>query len=107
MKGWLVVVLRNPIARLRWAGYFEGTTLILLLGVAVPLKRIWDMPEWTSLMGPIHGFAFMLYLVLLADTAAGAGWNWRDVGRTFVVCFVPFGTFFNDAFLRRKEQSPT
>jgi integral membrane protein len=43
--------------RLRLASWAEGATLLLLLLVAVPLKRLAGWPEAVSLMGPLHGAA--------------------------------------------------
>lgn len=49
------------LRRLHAASLFEGTTLFILLAVAVPLKQFagWDLG--VSLMGPLHGLAFVAY----------------------------------------------
>ena len=91
-----------PYRRLRWAGRIEGVTLVLLLGVAVPLKRVWGYPDLASVMGPIHGLAFIAYALALAETVSSGGWRPIEIIRTALVAVVPFGPFFNDRFVGRK-----
>ena len=92
----------TPLGRLRIAGYFEGTTLLLLLLVAVPLKHQLGMPEMVSLVGPIHGFAFIAYIVLTLAVVFDGSWAKTEIFRTVTVSIVPFGTFLNDRMLKRR-----
>ncbi|NJO32360.1 MAG: DUF3817 domain-containing protein [Rhodospirillales bacterium] len=96
------ITWRTPIGRLRLASRVEGTTLILLIGVAVPLKYLAGQPQLVSAMGPIHGVAFIGYLLLLAEATASGGWNPREVLRTAALSIVPFGPFLNERFLSLK-----
>ena len=57
---------------LRWASFLEGLTLILLVCLAVPLKRMAGMPEFVTVMGPIHGLAFVAYLAMVARSSAAS-----------------------------------
>lgn len=91
------------ISRLRVVGLAEGCTLLLLVGVAVPLKHLGGLPSATSVLGPVHGLAFLLYVATLVETAIAEGWPRRDWMRAALACLVPFGTFLNDAWLRRKQ----
>lgn len=93
----------NPLARLRLAGAVEGTTLLLLLVVAMPLKYFSEMPVVVSVMGPLHGSAFVLYLVALLDNFAGGGWKPREIARVGIVGVLPFGTFLNDHWLAQRQ----
>ncbi len=95
--------LSNPLTRLRLAGLIEGTTLLILLLVAVPLKHLAGMPAAVSVVGPVHGLAFVAYLVALADNFAGGGWRPRDMARVGLVALLPLGTFLNDPWLARRQ----
>lgn len=95
--------LSDPLRRLRLAGLIEGTTLLVLLLVAVPLKHLAGLPGLVSVMGPVHGLAFVAYLVALVDNLAGGGWRPRDMMRAGLVALVPLGTFINDRWLARRE----
>ncbi len=90
----------DPLARLRLLGLVEGATLLLLLLVAVPLKRVAGWPDGVSVMGPVHGLAFLLYVHALAYAATAGGWRGRDVARAVLACLVPGGTLLNDRWLR-------
>jgi integral membrane protein len=96
-------MLNDVQSRLRLAGLVEGTTLLLLIGAAVPLKRLAGWPEGVSLLGPVHGLVFLLYLYALAEAASAGAWPRRDIARAALACLVPFGTFLNDRWLRRRH----
>ncbi len=96
--------LRHPLGRLRLAGLIEGTTLVSLICIAVPLKHLGGIPEATTVVGPIHGVAFILYLVTLVDNFVGGGWTLRDMVRTSIVAIIPLGTFINDRWLARRSE---
>lgn len=95
--------LTTPIGRLRLMGFVEGTTLLVLLFVAVPLKRIFGLPDFVSVIGPLHGGTFIAYLTIASATVFGGGWRASEIGRVLVVSIIPFGTFLNDGLLRRKQ----
>ncbi len=92
----------HALQRLRLVGMVEGTTLLLLIFVAVPIKYLGGWPTATSIMGPIHGVAFIFYVVTLIEVASSQLLNRQEIVRTFAACLVPFGPFLNDAFLKRK-----
>lgn len=91
--------LSDPLSRLRLAGLVEGTTLVFLVLIAVPLKHLAGYPQVVSATGPVHGFAFVLYVVALVDNFSGGGWTVREMLRTGLACLVPFGTFINERYL--------
>lgn len=90
------------LRQLAYASVAEGTTLLLLLGVAVPLKHLGGWPLAVQVMGPVHGFAFLLYLWIAVQTASAAGWPRADLVRLLVAAVVPFGGYLNVQFLARK-----
>lgn len=96
--------VRSPLGDLRLAGLVEGTTLILLMGIAVPLKRMAGLPEATAVMGAVHGVAFLVYLAMLTDGLATGLIGRRVALRGLALALVPTGTFWNDPALRRAER---
>ena len=62
---------RDQLRRMRLVSLLEGATLVALLFVAVPLKHIAGHPAATSIIGPIHGMAFLLYVWMLIQTVSG------------------------------------
>jgi len=78
---------------LRWAALFEGSSLILLLFVAMPLKYYAEIPMAVKIIGPIHGVLFLAFLVLLFSHAAKRELNFVKTITGFFASFIPFGTF--------------
>jgi integral membrane protein len=95
----------SQLRRMRAVSLLEGTTLLLLLGVAVPLKHLAGMPVATSIMGPIHGIAFVLYVWMLIQTVSGGGWTRTAAARMVLAAFIPFGAFVNERALARRQAS--
>ncbi|MDY0071618.1 MAG: DUF3817 domain-containing protein [Thauera sp.] len=91
------------VRRMRVASLVEGATLVLLLGVAVPLKHFAGMPTATTLLGPIHGLAFIFYFWTLVGSISGYGWSRSE--RVFMVlaALIPFGAFACERRLAKRE----
>lgn len=89
------------LRRLRAFGLAEGVSLLLLLLVAVPLKRIGGVAMATKIMGPLHGALFLGYLYALVEAISSGGWTRRQGLRAALACLLPFGTFLNDRAIRR------
>ncbi len=92
------------VARLRIAGYIEGASFLILLGIAMPLKYIAGQPEAVSMVGMVHGWLFILYLVVLAFAVSDGGWQRSEIAKAAGAAVVPFGPFLVDGMLRRIEQ---
>lgn len=87
----------------RLVAVVEGVTTILLFFVAMPVKYLAGDASWVQVMGPVHGYAFVAYLALMVLALRGRGWSGGDWMRTAFASFVPFGTFVNDPFLKRRR----
>ena len=81
------------INMLRHAAIMEGTTLILLMLIAVPLKRLAGIPEAVSFIGPIHGLAFLVYLLMLTLSQTNNHLTISQWGTGLIAAFIPFGSF--------------
>lgn len=88
---------------MRAASLLEGTTLLALVLVAVPLKHLAGMPQATRIMGPIHGMAFLLYVWMLIRTVCAEGWPRSETMRLVIAAFIPFGAFINERRLARRQ----
>jgi integral membrane protein len=94
------------LSQLRWmraVSLVEGSTLLLLVLIAVPLKHVADLPIATRIMGPIHGLAFLTYGWMLVRTVAGGGWSRADIVRLSIAALIPFGAFVNERALARRQ----
>ncbi len=85
-------ILAPMTSKFRLAALFEAVSYLALLA-AVVVKRGLDGPDLVSVLGPIHGIAFLVYLLLTLLVREEQGWT---VGQTIVVLVasaVPFGAF--------------
>ncbi|MEX3015923.1 DUF3817 domain-containing protein [Gymnodinialimonas hymeniacidonis] len=84
------------------AAIFEALTLLALFCVAMPLKYTAEIPQAVSVMGPIHGLAFMVFLWFVIRSWAEGLINWLGALRLLVGAFIPFGGFVNERWLRQQ-----
>lgn len=95
----------RSLRRLRIASWGEGATLLLLLLVAVPLKRMADFPQAVSIMGPLHGLAFLVYAGLVLQAWFSRLLQPQEAARLMAAAFLPFGAFMLGGLFRRKRQA--
>lgn len=81
----------------------EGTSFLILLFVAMPMKYFMGMPMVVRVVGSIHGILFLLYIGQLIRLRATYRWDNRFCIQAFVASILPFGTFLFDKYLREKE----
>ena len=93
------------LRRLEAASLVEATTLVLLIGVAVPLKHLAGISLAVTVMGPVHGLAFAAYLWTVLQTVAGGGWQRAEWLRLLAVAFVPFAGYASLPMIRRKAET--
>jgi integral membrane protein len=91
------------LRRLRLAALIEGTTLVVLVLIAVPAKHLFGLPVATKVMGPVHGLAFVAYTWMLLATVSGGSWRQGEILRLVIAAFVPFGALLSAGLLQRKE----
>lgn len=90
-------MLTSSLGRLRLLGLLEGLSLLVLVGIAVPLKHFYGDPSLVRALGPVHGLLFLLFV--LNTLRVGVEYHWRFATTTWKVllaCIVPFGTFYVD-----------
>jgi integral membrane protein len=94
---------RDHLRRMRIVSLLEGSTLLLLVLVAVPLKHLAGIPAATAIMGPLHGLAFLVYVWMLIQTTSSGGLSRSETIALLVAAFVPFGAFVNERVLARRQ----
>lgn len=97
-------MIENNIG-LRRAVFIEGATLLLLIFIAVPLKRIVGIKEAVEIMGPVHGLAFLSFAYFLIEAIAAKSIDNKGVVRLLVGAVIPFGGVFNERWLSSREKA--
>jgi len=90
----------------RKVALLEGASFIVLLGAAMPLKYLADLPQAVRVVGMAHGVLFIAYMLLLGGLFASGRFSARRTAVAFVVSLVPFGTFWFDKSLRAELLTP-
>ncbi|MFT4175302.1 MAG: DUF3817 domain-containing protein [Luteolibacter sp.] len=96
--------LNHHVGRVRLLGYFEGISFLLLLGVAMPLKYMADMPAAVQWTGMIHGILFIAYVLVVLLAWINGALNFRKSALAFLAAFIPFGPFLVDRHLAVDEE---
>jgi len=81
----------------------EGTSFLILLFIAMPMKYFMGMPLAVRVVGSIHGLLFLLYVAKLAKLRSAYQWDNTFSLLAFIASILPFGTFLFDKYLREKE----
>ena len=89
------------IKPLTWIGYLEGTSFLLLLFIAMPLKYQMGIVEPVKYLGMAHGVLFMLYVYMLMSTAAKIKLPLWAMPSGVLASLLPFGPFVFDRVLKR------
>lgn len=77
--------------------------MLVLIGLAVPLKYGWGLVEATIVPGWIHGGLFLAYVGALGLVGFREGWGIVRIGLAFVAAWLPFGTMVFERWLTHLE----
>jgi len=80
----------------RVVSFLEGTSYLLLLFVAVPIKYWMNDPQYVKLLGMPHGLLFVTYLVITFLIKSELKWSNKTLGVVMLASVIPFGTFYVD-----------
>ncbi|MDO1445155.1 DUF3817 domain-containing protein [Rhodocytophaga aerolata] len=97
----MIELLKTQLGRLRIIGFTEGISYLLLLGIAMPLKYLYQLPQMVRVTGMIHGVLFVLYVLYVILVAIELRWSFRKAILAFLASLIPFGTFWADIRLFR------
>jgi integral membrane protein len=97
------MALDSPLGRLRAVGIWEGTSFLVLLGIAMPLKYFAGHPEAVRIVGMAHGILFLLYIAATIQVAMELEWPWRRTVAVLIASVLPGGPFIVDARILRDE----
>jgi integral membrane protein len=93
----------DNVRQLRLIGLLEGISLLVLLGVATPLKHFCGSPVLVRVLGPIHGLLFLLFVVKALSVGVEQRWKFSETTwKVLLACVVPFGTFYIDSRILSK-----
>ncbi len=72
----------------------EAISFLVLLGIAMPLKYIWEMPQMVEIVGMAHGVLFVLYVGGAIYMYRKLKWSILDLFIVVMCSILPFGPFY-------------
>ena len=84
--------MNGALNRFRFMAYLTGVGL-LILTVGVVLKYVADQPTLVTIIGPIHGFFYMVYLALAFDLSLKVRWSIPWTVGVLIAGTIPFLSF--------------
>lgn len=91
------------LTQLRIIGFLEGTSYLVLLFVAMPLKYLADSPGMVRVVGMAHGVLFVMFVVWVLLVGRKHRWPFVRYVYAAIASVVPFGTFVFDRTLRHES----
>ncbi|MGP4969369.1 DUF3817 domain-containing protein [Psychrobacter aquimaris] len=82
-------------------GYLEGTSFLLLLCIAMPLKYMMGIPEAVTYIGMAHGGLFIAYILMLLAATTKIKMPLWAMPAGVLGSFLPLGPFIFDHLLKK------
>ena len=94
--------MRGALIRYRVTAWIVGVALLALVLVAMPLKYLGHDESVVAIIGPVHGFLFMVYLALTFDLARRARWPFPRMLLVMAAGVIPFLSFWAERKVSRE-----
>jgi len=88
--------MTNSLKSFRLISIFEGFSFLILLGIAMPLKYIYNIPEAVEVVGMAHGILFILYILGAFYMKEKLNWSFQTLLIVILCSILPFGPFYAD-----------
>ena len=88
--------MKLSVRQFKIVAILEGVSFLVLLGIAMPLKYIFDMPASTQIVGMAHGILFIAYVLMVVIIRKQLNWNLKTTALALTASVLPFGPFVVD-----------
>lgn len=89
---------------LRVISFLEGLSFIILLGIAMPLKYMFDKPFLVPYAGMAHGVLFIAFIVVLLVVCQLQKWSLKVFAIGLIASVLPFAPFIFERYIHKLEQ---
>ncbi|MCZ6672948.1 MAG: DUF3817 domain-containing protein [Verrucomicrobia bacterium] len=93
----------KTLNRFRKVAIWEGTSFLVLLLVAMPIKYGLGNPWPVKVAGWAHGILFVAYVLFLFQAITEYSWSFKKSLLGFIASLLPFGPFIFDRKLERES----
>ena len=94
--------IETALRAYRIAAWVTGTGLVILVFVAMPLKYFFGQPLLVSVVGMLHGFFYMGYIVVTLLLAERCRWRPFDALVILLAGTIPLASFFAERRVTRR-----
>jgi len=92
----------NAIDRLRLASILDGVSYLVLIGIAMPMKYLADVPLAVRVAGSLHGFLFLALCACLLEVFVRRRLSFGWCLIVFVCALFPLAPLLLERKLRAK-----
>lgn len=96
--------IRGALARYRVMAYIVGVGLLALC-LAMVMKYAFDENVYMAIVGPVHGFLYVVYLLAAVDLAIKARWTMKGTVLVMLSGVVPFVSFIAERQVAHKVRA--
>jgi integral membrane protein len=93
----------KTVSIFRFVALAEGISFLMLLGIAMPLKYLFDFPQAVQIIGMLHGVLFVSFILLAWAAMSAMEKSYLWLLKAFALSIIPFGTFVLDKELRQQQ----
>lgn len=89
-----MTAVESALKRYRVVAYVVGVFLLILTLIGMPLKYLPPHNDAVvAIVGPIHGFLYMIYLVVAFDLSMRVRWSFKYTVAVLLAGTIPFLSF--------------
>ena len=88
--------MHGAVIRYRIIAWVVGVVLLALVLVAMPVKYLGHNDALVAAVGPVHGFLFVVYVVLTFDLGRRARWSLGRMVLVMLAGTIPFLSFWTE-----------
>jgi integral membrane protein len=96
------VSIATALRNYRVAAWVTGIGLLVLVFVAMPLKYFFGEPRPVALIGMLHGFLYMAYIVCTLILAERCRWRPLDAVVILLAGTIPIASFVAERQVTRR-----
>jgi len=86
----------GALVRYRVMAIVVGIGLIVLVFVGIPLQIWGDNESVVDIVGPVHGFLYIVYLAAGFDLVRRARWPFGEMAWVVLAGLIPFAAFVEE-----------
>jgi len=99
------VSIDTALRNYRVAAWITGIVLIVLAFVAMPMKYLVDDPTLVAVIGPMHGFLYMGYIVCTLILAERCRWKPVQALLVLLAGTIPVASFVAERKVTREVRA--